>query len=127
MIQKRYKQTAKLAQAEALKATLENLPIILAEIPLPEIEDRPNHNQILRVRDVNVALCVNYIGIPPKRVLIHKVTKLEIETNLFVPKWEILSSTLSAQVNAEGEREMHEMEWFDDETNEAVTQEEVRY
>lgn len=99
MIQKRYKQTEKLAQAQGLKQMLETLPVILAEVPLPEIEDRPNHKQILRVRDINVAVCVNYVGITPRRILVHKVTGVELDPNLYVPKWEITASNFSAHVN----------------------------
>lgn len=121
MIQKRYKQTEKLAQAQGLKQMLETLPVILAEIPLPEIPAMPNHNQVLRVRDINVAICADYVGLTPRRILIDKESGEEIDLNLFVPKWEITGSSVSSHVNAEGEREYYEMEWFDDETGEVVT------
>lgn len=125
MIQKRYKQTEKLAQAQGLKSMLETLPVILAEIPLPEIEDMPNYNQVLRVKDINVATSVNFVCLTPKRILIHKTTGEEIDLNLFVPKWEITGSSVSSHVNENGEREFYEMEWFDDETGEVVTTETV--
>lgn len=125
MIQKRYKQTEKLVQAQGLKQMLETMPVILAEIPLPEIPAMPNHNQVLRVRDINVAICANYVGLTPKRILVDKESGEEIDLNLFVPKWEITGSSVSSHVNAEGEREYYEMEWYDDETNEAVTTQNV--
>lgn len=123
MIQKRYKQTEKLAQAQGLKQMLENLPVILAEIPLPEIEKMPSFNQILRVQDINVAVCSNFVGLRPKRILIDKETKEEFDMNLFVPKWEITGSNFSSFVNANGEREFFEMEWFNTETGEIATTE----
>lgn len=125
MIQKRYKQTEKLAQAQGLKQMLETMPVILAEIPLPEIPAMPHHNQVLRVRDINIAICANYVGLTPKRILIDKESGEEIDLNLFVPKWEITENSVSSHVNAQGEREYYEMEWYDDETNEVVTTQNV--
>lgn len=125
MIQKRYKQTEKLAQAQGLKQMLENLPVILAEISLPEITAMSNHNQVLRVRDINVAICADYVGLTPRRILVDKESGEEVDLNLFVPKWEITGSSVSSHVNAEGEREYYEMEWFDDETGEVVISETI--
>ena len=121
MIQKRYKQTEKLAEVIALKSELETLPVILAEIPLPEIPAMPHHNQLLRVRDINVAICANYIWITPKRILIDKESGEEIDLNLFVPKWEIGEGTVNDYIDSNGNKQYYEMEWFDDETNEVVT------
>lgn len=121
MIQKRYKQTEKLAQVQGLKQMLETLPVILAEIPLPEIPAMPNYNQVLRVRDINVAICADYVGLTPRRILIDKESGEEIDLNLFVPKWEITNSSVSSHVNAQGEREYYEMEWYDDEVKQVVT------
>lgn len=122
MIQKRYKPTPKLAEAQAIKATLETLPVILAEIKLPEIPSMPNHNQVLRVRNINVAVSVDYIKISPERLLIDKTSGEELDhLNLHVPLWEIAQSSVSSHVNAQGEREYYEMEWFEDETDEVVT------
>lgn len=121
MIQKRYKQTEKLAQAQGLKQMLETMPVILAEIPLPEIPAMPHHNQVLRVRDINVAICSNYVGLTPKRILIDKESSEEIDLNLFVPKWEITNSNMTSVVNQNGQREFYEMEWYDDQTGEVVT------
>lgn len=125
MIQKRYKNTEKLAQAQGLKQMLESLPVILAEIPLPEIPAMPNYNQVLRVRDINVAICADYVGLTPKRILVDKESGEKIDLNLYVPKWEITGSSVSSHVNAQGEREFYEMEYFDDETGEAVTTETI--
>lgn len=122
MIQKRYKPTAKLAEAQAIKAMLETLPVILAEIELPEIPSMPNHRQILRVRNINVAVSVDYIKISPERLLIDKESGEELDhLNLHVPLWEITASNMSSHVNEQGEREYYEMEWFESETDEVVT------
>lgn len=121
MIKKRYKPTAKLAEAQAIKAMLETLPVILAEIELPEIPSMPNHNQVLRVRNINVAISVDYIKISPERLLIDKVSGEELDhLNLHVPLWEVTQSSVSSHVNEQGEREMYEMEWVNDE-GEVVT------
>lgn len=120
MIQKRYKNTEKLAQAQGLKQMLETLPVLLAEIELPEVVGMPHHNQVLRVRDINVAVCANFVGLTPRRILIGKELGEEIDLNLFVPKWEITNSSVSSHVNAQGEREYYEMEWYNDETDEVV-------
>lgn len=120
MIQKRYKQTEKLAEAQALKELLVELPVLLAEIPLPGITAMPHHNQVLRVRDINVAICANYVGITPRRILIDKESGEEIDLNLFVPKWEIGEGTVNDHIDNNGNKQYYEMEWFDDETNEVV-------
>lgn len=122
MIKKRYKNTPALQQAIALKAELETLPVILAEIDLPKIEDEfPNHRQVLRVQDINVVVSCDYTKISPKRILIHETTGKEIDRNLYVPLWEIEKDSVSSQVDENGQRVYHEMEWFDDETDEVVT------
>lgn len=126
MIQKRYKNTPALQQAIALKEELETLPVTLAEIKLPEIQSMPNHNQVLRVRNINVAVSVDYIKISPERLLIDKTSGEELDhLNLHVPLWEITQSSVSSHVNENGEREFYEMEWFDDETGEVVTSETI--
>lgn len=122
MIQKRYKPTAKLAEAQAIRLMLETLPVILAEIELPEIPSMPNHRQILRVRNINVAISVDYFKISPERLLIDKTSGEELDhLNLHVPLWEITQSSVSSHVNAQGEREYYEMEWFESDTDEVVT------
>lgn len=121
MIKSRYKQTEALLQAQALKETIEALPVVLAEIELPEIVDMPNHNQVLRVKDVNVFTTEDYINITPKRILISKENGQELDLNLFVPPWTITKEKESAQIDENGQRVLHEMEHFDDETGEAVT------
>ena len=121
MIQKRYKNTEKLQAAEALKMQLNNESIIVAEILLPELEERTGFDQYLRVRDMNIAPSANYLKITPKRILKNKTNGKEIETNLFVPTWEFTASTVTPHFNNEGDRETYEMEWFDDETGESVT------
>lgn len=126
MIKKRYKNTPALQQAIALKAELETLPVILAEIDLPKIEDEfPNHRQVLRVQDINVVVSCDYTKISPKRILIHETTGKEIDRNLYVPEWVIEKDSVSSHVGPDGERIMYEMEWYDDETCEVVTSETI--
>ena len=125
MIQKRYKPTPKLAEAQAIKAMLETLPVILAEIELPDLEKSPEYKQILRVRNINVAISVDYIKITPERILVDKITGEETDLNLFVPEWVITKSSVSSHVNEAGEREYYEMEWFDDETDTVITEQTV--
>ncbi|WP_396179816.1 hypothetical protein [Flavobacterium sp.] len=120
MIQKRYKQTAQLAQAQALKAMIESQEVVLAEIELPEITDMPNHRQVLRVKDVNVATSVNYVKLTPKRILIHKETGKELKIDLHVPDWTITNENVSSHIDEFGQRLFYEMEYFDAQTGEVV-------
>lgn len=121
MIQTRFKQTEALQQAEELKQIIEALPVVLAEIPLPEIAEMPFHHQVLQVKDVNVAITSNYINITPKRILVHKDTGQESDLNLFVPAWTIEKENKSSHIDENGQRMMFQMEHFDSETGEAVT------
>lgn len=113
----RYKQSEQLQQAEQLKAMLESLPVKLAEILLPEIEDMPNHNQVLRVANVNIAISVDFIQITPKRILINKTDGKELDLNLFVPEWIIKKESQTSHVDANGNRILYDREWVDNEGN----------
>jgi hypothetical protein len=125
MIQKRYKQTEALLQAEGLKNLIESQEVVLAELPLPEITDMPNYNQVLRIKDVNVATSVDFVKLTPKRILIHKITGKELKLDLFVPDWTITKNNVSSYINENGERVMFEMEYYDDELEEVVTPEDL--
>lgn len=126
MIQKRFKQTESLAQAQVLKALIESQEVILAKIDLPDITiNGVEHSQTLLVRNLNVAISVNYIKISPERFLTDKVTDKEVKgLNLYVPDWTITSDNLSSHIGADGQRIMYAMEYFNDETEEVVTEDE---
>lgn len=127
MIQKRYKQTEALAQAQGLKALIESQEVVLAKIDLPEVTiNGVIHDQTLVVRNVNVAIAVNYIKISPERVLINQETQKELKgMNLYVPDWTITDENLSSHIGEDGQRIMYEMEYYDDETDEVVTEQVV--
>lgn len=126
MIQKRYKQTEALAQAQGLKALIESQEVVLAKIELPDVTiNGVVHDQVLIVRNVNVAISVNYIKISPERVLINQETNKQAKgLNLFVPDWTITSDNLSSHIGEDGQRIYYEMEYYDDETDEVVTEDE---
>lgn len=127
MIQKRYKQTEALAQAQGLKALIESQEVVLAKIELPEITiNGVIHDQILKVRNVNVAIAVDFIKISPERVLINQETQKELKgMNLYVPDWTITDENLSSHIGEDGQRIMYEMEYYDDETGEVITEQVV--
>lgn len=127
MIQKRYKQTEALAQAEQLKAFIESQEVVLAKIELPEITiNGVIHDQILKVRNVNVAIAVDFIKISPERVLINQETQKELKgMNLYVPDWTITDENISSHIGEDGQRIMYEMEYYDDETGEVITEQVV--
>ena len=92
--------------------------LILAEVPLDEVTDMPNYNQVLRVADCNMALSCGHLKMIPKRILIHKETGDELDLNLPIPNWEKSISDLAALVNPEnGERFLVETNYYDDEEN----------
>lgn len=121
MIQKRYKQTEALAQAQGLKTMIETEEVLLAKLALPDMEDMPNHRQYLIIKDVNIVASDNYIKLSPRRMLQHKTTLEELDLNLFVPDWTITSENESSHVDENGERVLFEMEHYDPETGLAVT------
>lgn len=127
MIQKRYKQTEALSQAQGLKTLIESQEVVLAKIDLPEITiNGVVHDQILKVRNVNVAIAVDFIKISPERVLINQETQKELKgMNLYVPDWTITDENLSSHIGEDGQRIMYEMEYYDDETDEVVTEQVV--
>lgn len=127
MIQKRYKQTEALAQAQGLKALIESQEVVLAKIELPEITiNGVIHDQILKVRNVNVAIAVDFIKISPERVLINQETQKELKgMNLYVPDWTITDENISSHIGEDGQRIMYEMEYYDDETGEVITEQVV--
>lgn len=127
MIQKRYKQTEALAQAQGLKALIESQEVVLAKIELPDVTiNGVVHDQVLIVRNVNVAIASKYIKISPERVLINQETNKQAKgLNLFVPDWTITSDNLSSHIGEDGQRIYYEMEYYDDETDEVVTEQTV--
>lgn len=89
--------------------------LILAEVELDEITAMPDYKQVLRVKDVNIALTVDYLKVNPKRLLIHKTTGEELDLNLPVPNWEKTGSDMMALVDENGERMLFETNYYDDE------------
>ena len=84
------------------------------------------HDQILKVRNVNVAIAVDFIKISPERVLINQETQKELKgMNLYVPDWTITDENLSSHIGEDGQRIMYEMEYYDDETGEVITEQVV--
>ena len=67
-------------QVQGLIDVINSQDLVLAEVPLDTlIIDGVEHEQILRVKDVNIALSVEYLKVNPKRILINKITRAEIE------------------------------------------------
>lgn len=75
--------------------------LILAEVLLPQIDDMPEYDQYFRVEDMNIALSGKYLKLIPTRVLVHKVSKYELNLNLPVPNWEKLAIDITALIDDE--------------------------
>ena len=86
------------ADIQAIVDSIKEEKLILAEVLLPEIEGRPDYDQYLRVEDMNMALSVCYLKLIPKRILIHKVTKEELDDIYFfdILKWSTIKALISA-------------------------------
>lgn len=93
---------------------IESQELILAEVQLDEITAMPEYNQVLRVRDNNIALSVGYLKIIPKRILVHKTTGEEIDLNLPVPNWEKKDTDEAALLDETGERILIPTNYYDD-------------
>lgn len=103
------------AQVQGLIDVINSQDLVLAEVPLDTlIIDGVEHEQILRVKDVNIALSVEYLKVNPKRILINKVTGKEIDLNLPVPDWTKTGADMMALVDENGERMLFETKYYDD-------------
>ena len=103
------------AQVQGVVDAILNQDLILAEVPLDTIIiDGVEHEQILRVKDVNIALSVEYLKVCPKRILINQVTGEEKDLNLSVPEWTKTGQDMMALVDENGERMFFETKYYDD-------------
>ena len=102
-------------QVQGLIDIILNQDLVLAEVPLDTlIIDGVEHEQILRVKDVNIALSVDFLKINPKRILINTDTGAEIDLNLPVPDWTKTGADMMALVDENGERMLFETKYYDD-------------
>ena len=102
------------AQVQGLVDAILNQDLILAEVPLDTIIiDGVEHEQVLRVKDVNIALSAEYLKVCPKRILINQVTGEEKDLNLSVPEWTKTGQDMMALVDENGERMLFETKYFD--------------
>ena len=103
------------AQVQGLIDVINSQDLVLAEVPLDTlIIDGVEHEQILRVKDVNIALSVEFLKVNPKRILINAVTGAEIDLNLPVPDWTKTGADMMALVDENGERMFFETKYYDD-------------
>ena len=102
------------AQVQGLIDVILNQDLKLAEVTLDPITiDGVEYEQILRVKDVNIALSAEYLKVCPKRILINKVTGEEKDLNLSVPEWTKTGQDMMALVDENGERMLFETKHFD--------------
>lgn len=103
------------AQVQGLIDTILNQDLILAEVELDTIIiDGVEHKQYLRVKDINIALSVEYLKVCPKRILINQITGEEKDLNLSVPEWIKTGQDMMALVDEDGERMHFETKYYDD-------------
>lgn len=103
------------AQVQGLVDVILNQDLILAEVPLDTIFiDEIEHEQVLRVKDVNIALSAEYLKVCPKRILINQITGEEKDLNLSVPEWTKTGQDMMALVDENGERMLFETKYYDD-------------
>ena len=103
------------AQVQGLIDVILNQDLILAEVELDTIIiDGVEHEQILRVKDVNIALSAEYLKVCPKRILVNQITGEEKDLNLSVPEWTKTGQDMMALVDENGERMLFETKYYDD-------------
>ena len=103
------------AQEQGLIDAILSQDLILADIELDTIViDNVEHKQFLRVKDINIALSVEYLKVCPKRILINQVTGEEKDLNLSVPDWTKTGQDMMALVDENGERMFFETKYYDD-------------
>ena len=101
-------------QVQGLIDLILNQDLILAEVPLDTIIiDGVEHEQVLRVKDVNIALSAEYLKVCPKRILINQATGEEKDLNLSVPEWTKTGQDMMALVDENGERMLFETKYYD--------------
>lgn len=103
------------AEVQGLVDTILSQDLILADIELDTIViDNVEHKQFLRVKDINIALSVEYLKVCPKRILINQVTGEEKDLNLSVPEWTKTGQDMMALVDEDGERMYFDTNYYDD-------------
>ena len=99
---------------QGLINTILNQDLILAEVELDTIFiDEVEYKQVLRVKDINIALSAEYLKVCPKRILINQVTGEEKDLNLSVPEWTKTGQDMMALVDENGERMLFETKYYD--------------
>ena len=102
------------AQEQGLVDAILNQDLILADIELDTIViDNVEHKQFLRVKDINIALSIEYLKVCPKRILVNQVTGEEKDLNLSVPDWTKTGEDMMALVDENGERMYFETNYYD--------------
>lgn len=103
------------AQVQGLIDVILNQDLKLAEVALDSITiDGVEYEQVLRVKDVNIALSAEYLKVNPKRILINTITGEEKDLNLSVPDWTKTGQDMMALVDENGERMLFETKYYDD-------------
>lgn len=103
------------AEVQGLVDAILSQDLILADIELDTIFiDGVEHKQYLRVKDINIALSVEYLKVYPKRILINQITGEEKDLNLSVPEWTKTGQDMMALVDEDGERMYFETKYYDD-------------
>ena len=102
------------AQEQGLINTILNQDLKLAEVSLDPITiDGVEYKQVLRVKDINIALSAEYLKVCPKRILINQITGEEKDLNLSVPDWTKTGQDMMALVDENGERMFFETKYYD--------------
>ena len=102
------------AQEQGLIDAILNQDLKLAEVTLNPITiDGVEYKQVLRVKDINIALSAEYLKVCPKRILIDQITGEEKDLNLSVPEWEKTGQDMMALVDENGERMFFETKYYD--------------
>lgn len=101
-------------QEQGLVDDILSQDLILAEVELDTVFiDNVEHKQYLRVKDINIALSVEYLKVCPKRILINQITGEEKDLNLSVPDWTKTGQDMMALVDENGERMHFETKYYD--------------
>lgn len=102
-------------QVQGLVDAILSQNLILAEVELEDIIiDGVLHKQFLRVKDVNIALSLEYLKVNPRRIFINTESNAEIDLNQPVPNWERHGSDMMALVDENGERMLFQTNYYDD-------------
>ena len=102
------------AQEQGLINTILNQDLKLAEVSLDPITiDGVEYKQVLRVKDINIALSAEHLKVCPKRILINQITGEEKDLNLSVPDWTKTGQDMMDLVNENGERMLFETKYYD--------------